>query len=99
MDILYDPTGDIDLSSGDVQYGDGTEQHKLTILLAAKGELKRRPDIGVGIANYLLDTEPGELLREARRQCQKAGMSIERVFFDHNNNLFIQGNYDKSNNA
>lgn len=96
MDIKYDHTGDIDLSSGDLRYTDGTEQHKLTILLASKGELKRRPDIGVGIANFLLNNEPGELLREARRHCQRAGMRIDRVYFDQNNNLFIEGNYDNS---
>lgn len=98
MDIKYNDAGDIDLSSGDIRYADGTEQHKLTVLLSSKGELKRRPDIGVGAASFLLDNEPGDLLREARRQCQRAGMKIERVYFVQNS-IKIEGGYENDNNS
>lgn len=96
MDIKYSDNGDIDLSSGDMRLVDGTEQHKLTILLSHKGEIKHRPDIGVGAATYLLDNDPGDLLRESRRQCQRAGMKITAVYFDQNK-LRIEGGYENNN--
>lgn len=96
MDIKYTTTGDLDFENGDLSLVDGTQQHKLTILLCSKGELKHRPDIGVDAGRYLLDNEPGELLREARRNCQKAGMKIRRVYFD-NGTLKLEGGYDKGN--
>ena len=92
MDIKYQANGDIDLSSGDIRLIDGTEQHKLTVLLSAKGEVKRRPDIGVDVSEFLLDNEPGELLREARRQCRRIGMDITRVYFEHGK-IMIEGGY------
>ena len=95
MDIKYTPDGDIDLSSGDIRYIDGTEQHKLTVLLARKGEIIHNADIGVDAMEYLLNEEPGDLLREARRQCRKVGMIITRVNFE-DNKIKIVGGYEGS---
>jgi hypothetical protein len=93
MDIKYTPDGDIDLSSGDIRYIDGTEQHKLTVLLARKGEIIHNADIGVDAMEYLLNEEPGDLLREVRRQCRKVGMIITRVNFE-DNKIKIAGGYE-----
>ena len=98
MDIKYTETGDLDLSSGDIKYSlDGTEQHKLTTLLSGKGELKERPDLGVGAADYLMDENPSELLRETRRQCERIGIKVRRVFVDQGV-LKIDGHYENSDN-
>lgn len=95
MDIKYTDNGDIDISTGDIKYVDGTEQHKLIVLLTQQGLLKARPEVGVGIANYLLDNEPGELLREARKHCQRVGMKITAVFF-RNQKIVIEGGYENN---
>jgi hypothetical protein len=98
MDIKYTESGDIDLNSGDIAYADATEQHKLTALLTGKGELKERPDLGVGAADFLMDESPSELLRETRRQCERIGIKVNRVFVD-SGILKIDGAYENSNNA
>jgi hypothetical protein len=97
MDIKYTETGDLDLSTGDIKYIDGTEQHKLTTFLSAKGEIKERPDLGVGAADYLMDENPSELLRESRRQCEKIGIKVRRVFVD-SGILKIDGAYENNSN-
>jgi hypothetical protein len=97
MDIKYTQTGDLDLSSGDISYLDGTEQHKLTALLSGKGEIKERPDLGVGAADFLLDESPSELLRETRRQCERIGIKVNRVFIERSV-LKIDGDYENSAN-
>lgn len=96
MDIKYTDTGDIDLSSGDIRYVEPSEQHKLTILLSNMGEIITRTDLGVGAMNYLLDNDPGELLREARRQCRRVGLNITKVFFE-DNKINIIGGYETNN--
>jgi hypothetical protein len=98
MDIKYTKTGDLDLSSGDIKYADGTEQHKLTTFLSGKGELKERPDLGVGVADYLMDENPSELLRECRRQCERIGIKVSRVLVE-NGILKIVGEYGNDSNS
>ncbi len=95
MDIKYQENGDIDISTGDIRYVEGVEQHKLTILLTQQGLLKSRPDVGVDVANYLLDNEPGELLREARKHCQRIGMKIKAIYFK-NQKIIIEGGYENN---
>jgi len=80
------------MMAGDIQYAECSDQHKLTVLMSAKGEIKNKPDVGVGIVDYLLDSV-GSLLREVRRQCQRIGMKITAVYF-RKNNLMIEGGYD-----
>lgn len=92
IDIKQQEDGDIEMA-GDIQYSKCADQHKLTVLMSAKGEIKNRPDVGVGIVDYLLDSDNGSLLREARRQCQRIGMKITAVYFKKNN-LMIEGGYD-----
>lgn len=98
MDIKYNEIGDIDISSGDIQYVSGTEQHKFTILLSNKGEIKQIPNVGVGIENYIFDENPSSLLREIRRQCERIGIKIEKVFIE-NNKIYIIGDYEDYNNS
>lgn len=93
MDIKYDSTGDIDISTGDLRLVKADEQHKLTLLLSDKGEIKQRIDAGVGAGDFLLDNDPAGLLREARRQCQRVGMKITRAFFEKGK-IKIEGGYD-----
>lgn len=97
MDIKYSQTGDIDLSAGDIKYTDATEQHELTTFLSGKGELKERPDLGVGAADYLMDENPSELLRETRRQCERIGIKVNRVFVE-SGVLKIDGSYENDSN-
>jgi len=93
MDIKFTDTGDLDLSTGDIRYVEAEQQHQFTLLLSGQGEIKLRPDVGVDAANYLLDNQPGDLLREARRHCQRVGMKIKRVYFE-NQAIKLEGGYE-----
>ncbi|MFV0331435.1 MAG: hypothetical protein ACK5KL_16705 [Dysgonomonas sp.] len=74
--------------------GDVTGQNQDTILLAEKGEIKNSPLLGVGIASYLDDESPSELLREVRINLRIDGQKIRSCGFDDNGKLIIQGGYE-----
>ncbi len=101
--ILLDETGDLLIevkrdkngliTSGTV-VGDVTKQNQRTILLAEKGEIKEVPLIGVGIASYLDDDNPSELLREVRTNLREDGQKVRSCGFDTDGNLIIEGGYE-----
>jgi hypothetical protein len=74
--------------------GDVTKQNQNTILLAEKGEIKNSPLLGVGIASYLDDESPSELLREVRINLRMDGQKVRSCGFDNNGKLIIQGGYE-----
>ncbi|MFT4223315.1 hypothetical protein [Dysgonomonas sp.] len=74
--------------------GDVTSQNQDTILLAEKGEIKNAPLLGVGIASYLDDETPSDLLREVRINLRMDGQKIRSCGFDNNGKLIIQGGYE-----
>lgn len=98
-DILHTADGDVDFTAGDLQLADAaraTEQHKRDILLAAAGDFKEAPAVGVGAVEYLNDENPGLFLRDVRKQMQADGMTVERVEFDSDGGLIIDGGYENS---
>ena len=74
--------------------GDVTEQNQRHIIFAEKGEIKRAPALGVGIASYLDDEDPYELLREIRINLRDDGQKIHSCGFDENGKLKIIGGYE-----
>lgn len=94
-DLLIEVTRD---SQGKITQGlvigDVTGQNQDTILLAEKGEIKNSPLLGVGIASYLDDETPSELLREVRINLRMDGQKIRSCGFDNNGKLIIQGGYE-----
>ena len=74
--------------------GDVTKQNQNTIILAEKGEIKNSPLLGVGIASYLDDESPSELLREVRINLRMDGQKVRSCGFDDNGKLIIQGGYE-----
>ena len=92
-DILQDPTtGDIDLSSGDVRFGESTRQHQRDILAAHKGDFKTAPGVGVGLETFLRDENTADLAREIRTQMAKDGMTVNGLSFSENK-LTLDANY------
>lgn len=96
-DILMTADGDIDVTVGDLQTAAAyrtTEQHKRDILMAAPGDFKETPTAGVGAVEYLNDENLGLFLRDVRKQMQADGMTVERVEFDPDGGLIIEGDYE-----
>lgn len=91
IEVVRDAQGKI---TQGLMIGDVTGQNQDTILLAEKGEIKNSPLLGVGIASYLDDETPSELLREVRINLRMDGQKIRSCGFDDNGKLIIQGGYE-----
>ena len=70
IDIKYTEAGDIDLSTGDLVLTEPTGQHQRDILLAAQGDFKEIPELGVDSVSYLNDSDPDDYLRAVRQQME-----------------------------
>jgi hypothetical protein len=92
-DYKHTRDGDLDLSSGDLQMVEPTEQHQRDLLLAAQGDFKEYPVIGVGSMNYLHDTEPTGYLRAVRREFTRDGMNVRELYM-RQEELFIDADYE-----
>ena len=73
--------------------GNVTKQNQRIILLAEKGEIKEAPLMGVGIASFLDDDSPSELLREVRTNLRDDGQQVNSCGFDKEGKLVIIGGY------
>jgi hypothetical protein len=57
-DLLYGSDGDLLIVNGDFVIGESEEQHMEDIILAAPGEFRQYPTLGVGISRYLKGPDP-----------------------------------------
>lgn len=80
-DFLLNRYGDLDLSNGDLHIGYSNLQHQEHILIAQKGTLKQYPDRGVGIEDFVNESEIDEMVSEVRAEFQKDGMNVTRIKF------------------
>lgn len=96
IDIAQTSGGDIELATGDLTYNESTEQHQQDILIADQGHYKEFPDIGVGILNFLHDTDPENLLRTTRKQFTKDGMKVRHIGIK-NNQIDVKAEYEDNN--
>lgn len=99
IDIKHTEDGDIDLSTGDIQWCDtepATAQHKRDILLASQGDYKESPLSGVGVVDYLNDDEDNLFLRDIARQMQFDGIDVKGVYVDDTGEIIIDGGYGKN---
>ncbi len=92
-DILLDSDFDVLEKDGDFAVGDATYQHQALLLKASPGEVKQSPTAGVGMDAFLLDENPGLLLREIRSQFTKDGMQVSRVSISPEGELDIKATY------
>jgi hypothetical protein len=90
-DILFDANGDVLCKHGDLVCEDATYQHQEDLLWEKEGERKQFPATGVGLENFLLDEDPGLMLRKIRMQFVADGMKITELNFL--NNLKIRASY------
>ena len=95
MDLLVEVKRDSNgmITSG-LTIGDVTKQNQQIILLAEKGEIKEVPLLGVGIASFLDDDNPSELLREVRTNLREDGQKVKACGFDKEGKLIIVGGYE-----
>lgn len=92
IDIKHTPEGDIDLSLEDLSYTNSDEQHQKDILLSDKGYYKESPTTGVGMVNFMNDSDPENMLRTIRKEFAKDGMKINKIKIKEGN-LQTDANY------
>lgn len=88
--------GDIDLSGGDLEWIEPTEQHQRDLLIAAPGFYKEAPTVGVDSTRTLLDNDTAVYLRRIRKQFTKDGMRVQSLDYQ-NEELTIEAEYESSN--
>lgn len=80
IDYLRDyDTGHRVIRNGDFAWGDSTQQHQRSLLMAHQGEYKQSPLVGLGLRNYLDDESPDDLMREIRKQFVQDGMTVNSL--------------------
>jgi hypothetical protein len=92
-DILLDNTGDLAMQNGDFVLGFSDNTHQEHILIAAKGEFKEFPELGVGLNKMLSDDDYTSFLIEAKKNLEYDGMKINNIKFEENGNLNVDGYY------
>ena len=96
LDITHTEDGDVELGIGDVTYTESTGQHKRDLLLADKGHFKESAAVGVGVFNFMHDTDPENFYRTVRKECSKDGMKVKDVK-QVNGELLIDAEYEDGN--
>ncbi len=93
-DLLLNDNGDIDISNIDVVIADSDLQHQEHILITHKGQLKHKPDAGVGIENFLRSSDLPGFLSEVNSEFTKDGMQVRKLNYDEENgNLDYDAGY------
>lgn len=89
--------GDLDLSMGDLQVTESSEQHKRDLLYSDKGHIRDKAEAGVGIISYIFDNDPEDLLRATRKEFSADGMKVKSVGINNNTyDLEVVASYEKS---
>ena len=82
-DILTDNvTGDLIFKDGDLVIGFSDFKHQEDLLIAQKGDYKQYPEIGVGIEDFINESDIDGLIDEVRKEFVKDGMRVENISFD-----------------
>ena len=79
IDLIQTPTGDIEISMGDILYGESTGGHQRDILLSDKGHYKESPETGIGAVNFINSEDREDFLRCVRRAFSRDGMKVKGV--------------------
>lgn len=92
QDILIDEDNDLIVVDGDFKIEDSIEQHQKCILLAAPGDYKQKPIMGVNIFHWLNDERPEDMMREIRLQLSDDGMKVKKIS-NLNNKIEIDAHF------
>lgn len=90
-DILITNEGEIKIENGDFVVDNSTLQHQALILITNPGEFKESPMLGVGIENYILDSDMIGCEFEAQLQFTMDGMKVKNLNFK--NDIIIEADY------
>ena len=81
-DLLTGNNGDLQIVGNDLQAGYSDEQHKEHLLISQPGQIKEDVSIGVGIEDFLNDSDISGMLAKVREQFEKDGMEVNSISFN-----------------
>ena len=97
IDIKQTDDGDLDFTTGDLEMVEPTGQHQRDILLAAPGDYKESPAVGVDSVRFMLDVEPADYLRRIRKQMSADGQKVKALSYNENTGkVDIDAEYENS---
>jgi hypothetical protein len=91
IDFKRTSSGDIDLSSGDLQFGNMSAYHKKDIIIMKQGDLKHAPTLGVQIYAYINEDDTEKVLLKIRKNFRRDEIKIVSLSF--NNNILSEQSY------
>ena len=94
IDIKHTDAGDLDTTTGDILTATSDYQHQADILLARKGYYKERPAVGVGVEDYINETDPEGLLRSIRKELAGDGMKVTKVTITTEGEIETDAHYE-----
>ena len=74
--------------------GDTLQQNKALLLIFHQGELKFRPDVGVGFEDLLLSSDYLEFRHKIREQFAKDGLKVTKLNLYENQPFLIEASYE-----
>lgn len=74
--------------------GDTLRQNQAFILMAQQGEIKFRPDMGVGISNLLLGEDYLEYRHRIREHFEKDGLTVSNLQLYKDKPIIIAADYE-----
>ena len=90
-DILLNKDLNLEIVEGDLLLGDTIIQRQNLLLVSSKGDFKERPDIGVGLQDYLLDEGNGNLFFNVKNEFKKDGLNLKKMEIN-NEKIIIESN-------
>jgi hypothetical protein len=94
LDYKNTDDGDLLFDNGDLVIHDATTQHQKDILIAAKGDYREFPDVGVDLINWLDDDALGDLPAAIQEEFEKDGMTVTKVQVTESGKTEIEASYD-----
>ena len=88
--VIRNPQGRI---TGGLVIGGSIHQNQAIIIDAHEGEIKERPDLGVGIAGSLLDNDITGWKRRIAEHLKKDGQDIKKVSISKDYNITVDASY------
>ena len=79
--------------SGGLVVGDSIHQNQAVIIEAHEGEIKERPDMGVGVVSSILENDVTGLKRSIAEQLKKDGQNVRKISIDNDFNIMIDASY------
>ena len=93
-DFMLSDTFDLVIENGDFKVVESTRQHQLCLLMAAKGEYKQNPTIGVELNKQILnDVGKDELESAITKEFEDDGMKIRALKAKDFEHIDIEATY------